>query len=345
MSDIRYDRLYDDYVIIAPERLHRPDCAHETVASSMQSRNCPFCEGHEKMTPHEIFALRDRSGPNTPGWRTRVVPNLYKAVRIEAPWQSHSHGPYDLWEGFGAHEVIIDTPRHLQRMDRWEPREYRDWLGTFRSRLMDLRKDLRLVYFSLFKNHGRSSGATQTHPHSQLIALPMIPKSLRSRIERARHYRRVHGHSLFQGILDYEKESKERMVVENATFTAFCPYASSHAFEVQILAKQEGITSLVDLDNTGIEALAELLEETIHALYRELGNFDFNLTFNTPPMQKNLVTDEWFEEIPQFWRLGLRIIPRLYNWGGFEMESGIRINPVSPEEAALLLRGREEPGN
>ncbi len=340
MSDIRYDRLYDDYVIIAPERLHRPDCAHETISNaSTQSRICPFCEGNERMTPPEIFALRDRNGPNTPGWRTRVVPNLYKAVRIEAPWQSHGHGPYDLWEGFGAHEVIIDTPRHLQRVDAWELQEYRDWLVTFRSRLMDLRKDLRLVYFSLFKNHGPSAGATQTHPHSQLIALPVIPKSLLARIERARHYRKIHGHSLFQGVLDYEMEFRERLVAENDSFAAFCPYASAYAFEVRILAKEQRVVSLSDLNDPGIEALAQILQTTIRALYRELGDFDFNLTFDTPPMQKNVSTEEWFEEIPRFWRLGLRIIPRLYNWGGFEMESDMRINPVPPEEAAFLLRG------
>lgn len=290
------------------------------------------------MTPSEIFALRDKGEANAPGWRTRVVPNLYKAVRIEAPWQSHGQGPYDLWEGFGAHEVIIDTPRHLLRMDDWTPTERRDWLTTLRSRLVDLRKDLRLVHFSLFKNHGRYGGATQSHPHSQLIALPVVPKSFLNRIHTARHYRQTHGHSLFQGVLDYEEESGDRIVVSDGQFVAFCPYASQYAFEVQILARGEGVASMADLDGSGIEALAETIGKVVAALYRELGDFDFNILFNTPPMQKNIQTDEWFDEIPQFWRLGVRILPRLYNWGGFELESGMRINPVVPEEAARLLR-------
>ena len=339
MSEIRYDRLHDDYVIVAPERLHRPDCAHDSGKESRKAaRNCPFCEGHEAMTPPEIFALRDRGEANGPGWRTRVVPNLYKAVRIEAPLQSHGRGPYDLWEGFGAHEVIVDTPRHLLRMDAWTVAERRDWLSTLRSRLVDLRRDLRLVYFSLFKNHGRYGGATQSHPHSQLIALPTIPESLLARLHTARHYRQAHGHSLFQGVLDYEEESGNRIVASNEHFLAFCPYASQYAFEVQILAKEAGITSLVDLNDAGLEALARTIGKTVAALYRELGDFDFNITFNTPPMQKSVQTDEWYEEIPQFWRLGLRILPRLYNGGGFELESGMRINPVVPEEAARLLR-------
>ncbi|WP_456456628.1 galactose-1-phosphate uridylyltransferase [Nitratifractor sp.] len=339
MSEIRYDRLHDDYVIIAPERLHRPDCASDqrTQKEETPSR-CPFCEGHEAMTPPEIFALRDKGEANAPGWRTRVVPNLYKAVRIEAPWQSHGRGPYDLWEGFGAHEVIVDTPRHLRRMDAWTSDERCDWLTTLRSRLVDLRKDLRLVHFSLFKNHGRYGGATQSHPHSQLIALPVVPKSFLNRMHTARDYRQIHGHSLFQGVLDYEEESGDRIVASDGQFVALCPYASQYAFEVQILATREGIASLVDLDGSGIEALAETIGKVMEALYRELGDFDFNILFNTPPMQKNIQTDEWFDEIPQFWRLGVRILPRLYNWGGFELESGMRINPVVPEEAARLLR-------
>ncbi len=339
MSDIRYDRLHDDYVIIAPERLHRPDCIPDQRERTQETpASCPFCEGHEAMTPPEIFALRNKGEANDPGWRTRVVPNLYKAVRIEAPWQSHARGPYDLWEGFGAHEVIIDTPRHLLRMDDWTPTERRDWLTTLRSRLVDLRKDLRLVHFSLFKNHGRYGGATQSHPHSQLIALPLVPKSFLNRMHTARHYRQTHGHSLFQGVLDYEEESGDRIVVSDGQFVAFCPYASQYAFEVQILARGEGVASMADLDGSGIEALAETIGKVVAALYRELGDFDFNILFNTPPMQKNIQTDEWFDEIPQFWRLGVRILPRLYNWGGFELESGMRINPVVPEEAARLLR-------
>ncbi|WP_457607937.1 galactose-1-phosphate uridylyltransferase [Nitratifractor sp.] len=338
MSDIRYDPLADDYVIVAPERLHRPDCTLESSLSEPLPEHCPFCEGHEAMTPPEIFALREGSAPNGPGWKTRVVPNLYKAVQIEAPWANHDRGPYDLWEGFGAHEVIIDTPRHIGRMDQWTAEEYFDWLLTFRSRLADLRGDLRLVYFALFKNQGRCAGATQSHPHSQLIALPNIPRAVQGRMERAlEHYRR-HGHSLFQAILEYEKEQKERIVARSQRFVALCPYASREAFEVAIYSNEEGRSSLADLDEDRLRELGGLLRQVLGALYRELGALDFNLSFNTPPQQHNEWTRDYFDEIPRIWRLGLRIVPRLFSYGGFEVESGMRINPVPPEEAAQLLR-------
>ena len=342
MSDIRYDFLHDDYVIIAPERLRRPDHFHCERPSYTQDE-CPFCPGHEALAPHEIFALREPgTAPDTPGWRTRVIPNLYKAVQIEAPWQSHDHGVYERWDGFGAHEVIVDTPRHLPRMDAWTHEEYRDWLLTLRARLTDLRKDMRLVHFTLFKNQGPAAGATQPHPHTQLIALPVVPQSHLSRLHRAHNYWRERGHSLFDAVLEQELEEGKRVLARRGGFTALAPYASAYPFEVMLLAERDGALSLAELGQEEIEALATLLRELVASLYRELGEFDFNLIFETPPTQSNHATEEFFDDLGHFWRFHLRILPRLYGLAGFEVASPMRINPVPPEEAARLLRQKEE---
>ena len=133
MSEIRYDRLNDNHVLISPERLHRPDMT--PIGEDTQLLTCPFCEGNEAMTPKEIFAMRhDDSWANQKGWNTRVVPNLYKAVAIEAPHQ-HNFGIFESWEGFGAHEVIIDTPQHHVSMSQWSHEECVAWLKTLRARV------------------------------------------------------------------------------------------------------------------------------------------------------------------------------------------------------------------
>lgn len=338
MSEIRYDPIHDEYALIAPERLHRPDCYHPSKPPEglPVERRCPFCEGHESMTPPEIYAIRDNE-PNGPGWRTRVVPNLYKAVQIEAPWQSREEGVYSVWEGLGAHEVIVDTPRHLERMDAWRQQEYIDWLTTLRARVADLRNDIRLVHFSLFKNHGPYAAATQTHPHTQLIALPVVPRRELDRLRRAHRFYRQHRHNLFVSVLRQEKDTGERIVTESERFVAFCPYASAFAFELMVLAKVKA-ASIVDLDPSMIEELSTLLRRSIAALYRELGDFDFNILFDTPPMQKNFDTEDFFDDLPELWRFSVRIVPRLFRMGGFELGSGMMINPVVPEEAASLLR-------
>ncbi len=337
MSEIRYDPILDEYSIIAPERLHRPDCYSAAGKKRRKkSRKCPFCEGHESMTPPEIFAIR-KNDPDRPGWKTRVVPNLYKAVKIEAPWSMHEMGIFRVWDGFGAHEVIIDTPHHHLRMDKWSEEEYFNWLYTMRARLNDLRNDIRLVHISLFKNHGHYAAATQPHPHTQLIALPTPPIDSLRRIRHARTYFREHGRSLFDALLASEREEGDRIVAESPGFTALSPYASGFAFETAIYSKKR-VSDLGGLSDSDLHELAELTKKVIAALYLQLGDFDFNITFNTPPLQRNFATEDFFDDISDVWRLGIRIMPRLYRLGGFELGSGMQINPVLPEEAASLLK-------
>lgn len=331
MSEIRYDRLHDTHVLIAPERLRHPDTPAEFIEPSIPEP-CPFCEGNESMTPREIFALRpEGSFPNEGGWETRVVPNLFKAVQIETP-VNHHFGLFEYWEGFGAHEVIIDTPRHTTSMCDWTHAEAVAWLKTLRQRVGDLRRDGRLVYISLFKNEGRNAGATMSHCHTQLIALPMIPKSFSELYRRSNDYYQTSGHALMESILSHEEEIQSRIIEKIDEFTSFCPYGSAYPFEVMISSTKA--TGQIDtLSRTRIDTVASLLISTLQRLRRQLGVFHFNLWISTPP----LIDTEGIGSF-DLCRFTIRIMPRLYRHGGFENSTGIIINPVSPELAAKLLR-------
>ncbi len=337
MSEIRYDRLNDCHVLIAPERLHRPDCGSETERTAPDPAQCPFCEGREAMTPPEIYAIREAgSFPNEPGWKTRVVPNLYKAVQIEAPHRHH-FGLFEYWDGFGAHEVIIDTPRHRTSMTQWEEAEARCWLQTLRERVADLRRDRRIAYISLFKNEGPRAGATQPHCHTQLIGLPVVPKAMRERYERLDAHLREHGRSLPETLLEHERETGERLVETGDAFTAFCPYASAYPFETAIVANRD--VGRVDmLSDAAVAELAPLLLRVLRRMKRQLGCFDFNLSVSTPPLQEEQFPKSLIDRAGESDRFCIRILPRIYRFGGFELETGIVINPVAPETAAKLLR-------
>jgi len=337
MSEIRYDRLHDCHVLIAPERLHRPDDVAKTEKSHHRVAKCPFCEGNEALTPPEIFALREAgSYANEPGWKTRVVPNLYKAVQIETP-HKHHFGLFEYHEGFGAHEVIIDTPEHRTSMMQWSEKEVVDWLTTLGMRVADLRRDRRIAYISLFKNEGAAAGATQPHSHSQLIGLPILPALQRDYFTRCAHHFRDHGTALIAAMIGHEREARKRIILEEGGFTAFCPYASAYPFEVMI-ASEHRPGRIDTLDKKDFEALAPLLLEVLAGLKRELGGFAFNLEIATPPLHTPDGTD-----IPplsdEMFRFSLRIQPRLYRRGGFELSTQMMINPVAPETAAKLLRG------
>ncbi|MEJ2499675.1 MAG: UTP--glucose-1-phosphate uridylyltransferase [Campylobacterales bacterium] len=338
MSEIRYDRLHDCHVIIAPERLHRPDCIPaRSVKPSRHVKKCPFCEGNEALTPPEIFAIREEEGfPDEAGWKTRVVPNLYKAVQIETPHEHH-YGLFECHAGFGAHEVIIDTPEHRTSMAQWSDAEAVTWLQTLKARVADLRRDRRIGYISLFKNEGVEAGATQPHSHTQLIGLPVVPNAQRDYFARAARHYDEHGHALLAELIEQEKVAGERIVASEGGFTVFCPYASAYPFEI-IVAAESHRGQIDTLEMHHFEALAPLLLRTLSRLQRELGPFAFNLEVATPPLhdEKGMGLPGRADDLLPFM---IRIMPRIYRHGGFELSTQTVINPVTPEKAARLLRG------
>jgi UDPglucose--hexose-1-phosphate uridylyltransferase len=335
MSEIRYDKLHDVHVIIASERLRRPDCLSAEESESNPD-DCPFCEGHEGMTPPEIFAVRPASTPaNTPGWQTRVVPNLYKAVQIESSY-AHHLGIFEYWDGFGAHEVIIDTPYHSRSMSEWSVEDTFAWLRTLRQRVGDLRRDQRIAHLSLFKNEGMQAGATQPHSHTQLIGLPIVPRSEEERHRRTLHHYLTTQQALMETVLTHEIGSAERIVAQEGEFTAYCPYGSGYPFEI-IISSVRSLGQIDTLRDSDLQSLASLLLLTLQKLKWQLGCLHFNLWIETPPLRP-IVWENASIEVDAAYRFSMRIMPRVYRCGGFELSTGVMINPVEPELAAKLLR-------
>lgn len=337
MSEIRYDKMHDTHVVIAPERLHRPDANVECKSESIEGKICPFCEGNEDMTPAEIFSIREKgSFTNEKGWQTRVVPNLYKAVQIEVPHQHH-YGLFEHWEGFGAHEIIIDTPQHHTSMRQWSEKSIKHWLKTLKSRVLDLRRDHRISYISLFKNEGVLAGATQTHSHTQLIGLPIIPKAEKEWFQRSYEYYKSTGKAILEDMLLQEEENAQGIIAKQGVFTAFCPYASAYPFEVMI-SSQKAVGQIDTLSEGSIAELSSLLELILKKLKGQLGYFDFNLFISASPLQEGSLEKDLLSCVDEALRFNIRIMPRIYRQGGFEASTGIIINPVAPELAARLLR-------
>lgn len=340
MSDIRYDRLYGRHVIIAPERMHRPDAVPSAAPTVLTDPECPFCEGNESMTPPEIYAIREMgSRVNEPGWKTRVVPNLYKAVQIETPHRRH-FGWFEHEEGFGAHEVIIDTPTHHTSMLEWGIDQTALWLQTLGTRVADLRNDRRIAYLSIFKNEGAAAGATQAHTHTQLIGLPVVPETQRAYFEHATAHFQEYGTALLSTMLKHESSEQKRIVASEGDFTAFCPYASTYPFETIIAARS--LQGQIDtLGMKHLQTVATLLQQVLERLKAQLGVMAFNLEIATPPLHD---ADAWglLEHTDAMFPFMIRITPRLYRLGGFEVATQMMINPMAPEEAAKLLRGHAD---
>ncbi|MDX1808873.1 MAG: galactose-1-phosphate uridylyltransferase [Sulfurospirillaceae bacterium] len=340
MSEIRFDLLRNQYILIAPERLHRPDFYQCKNKPDTNNTTCPFCYGNEYLTPPEIFALRDNEA-NTAGWQTRVVPNLFKAVQIELEDRSRRKGLFESIPGVGAHEVLIDSPEHKNDLDDLEEYKIENWLKSIIRRIVDLRNDMRLVHLSVFKNHGSNSGATQEHPHTQLLALPIMPKNELDFLKQNLEYYRKHGRGKLQDIVENERFFKDNRVIgEIGDFVAFCPFASSFPFEVMI-APTKNIGNLDECDHDDVKNLSLIIKHVFFKLKKQLGEFDYNLYFKLSPLNSNFQNEEYLPYIHKSFRFSLSIIPRIYKLGGFELSTNMAINPMSPEECANLLNSEE----
>jgi UDPglucose--hexose-1-phosphate uridylyltransferase len=331
---LRWDITTNDWVIFAPSRALRPDDftnlapVMESEKSLAADRKCPFCPGNEELTPPEISAVRDSSPRNAPGWKVRVVPNKYPALRIEENHRRAQKGLFRSMGGCGAHEVIVDSPEHHTPLALQPVDQIVLVLRTMQERYNDLMRDTRFQTIIIFKNHGSAAGTSLSHPHSQLIATPVTPRSIRNKLATAADYFDQTGECLYCAMLAEERQDGERILDENSHFTALLPYASHVPFEVWILPRLRQ-SSFRWTDPSLLRPLAEIVKSVLLKLHIALHDPHFNLTIHTAPR-----SDEDAEHF--MWHI--EILPRLTTTAGFELGSGMPINTVLPEEAADFLR-------
>ena len=331
MSELRKDPITDRWVIVASERGVRPS-DFETVTTVQPGGYCPFCPGNEDATPGEILSWRRQgSGRDAPGWSVRVVPNRYPALHVEDPLDREAEGIYDRMTGTGAHEVIIETPDHAESLADLALRDLEQVLCAWRERIVDLRRDLRLQHILVFKNHGAAAGATLEHEHSQLIALPFVPRETAVELEGAARWFALRERCVFCDAIRQERRDGRRMIFENDRFVAFAPFASRAPFLIWLLPKAHR-SHFEATRREELGSLAEALRLVLRKLDKALEKPAFNLVVQTAPLRH--------EPSPSYhWRI--EIAPTLTRTGGFEWGSGCAINPTPPEEAAAFLRKLE----
>src|SRR5215831_5436796 len=226
MPELRKDPVAGRWVIISTDREKRPSDFRLERAAIIGREHCPFCPGHESFTPHEVLAYRQNgSAPNTPGWDVRVVPNKFPALQVEGTFDRVGEGMFDRMNGIGAHEVIVETPDHDRTLAAMSEPEIERVLWAYRERILDLKRDIRLRYILIFKNHGAAAGATLEHTHSQLIALPIVPDFVREEMDGARRHFAIKERCVFCDIARQDLADGRRLVFDNADIVALAPYA------------------------------------------------------------------------------------------------------------------------
>ncbi len=328
MPELRKDPIIDRWVIISVDRAKRP--LPEKVGTLEEDIEfCPFCEGNERYAPNEIFSIsKIHREKDTPGWDVRVVPNKFPALKVEGDLNKRGIGLYDAMNGIGAHEVIIETPRHNLTMSKMTIEHIKNILITYRERIRDLKNDVRLEYVLVFKNHGIEAGATLSHSHSQLIALPIIPKRVKEEMIGAKKYFDYRDRCIYCDIIAQELYQEDRIIISEKNFIVLSPFAPRASFETWIIPKNHK-SHFINISEEELDSLANVLLEILRRMDVALSNPPFNFILHTSGL-KNLDNE--------YYHWHIEIMPKLTKIAGFEWGSGFYINPTPPEEAAKFLK-------
>lgn len=328
-SEIRQNKVTKQWVIYAPGRGERPkdfqQDGERRVELPVHEPACPFCPGNEQNLSAILLELPHHSSGQ---WQTRVVPNKYPVVTPDGGTERYMHGIYLAMPGYGCHEVIIEHPHHNQDIATMTLEQVGCVIETYHRRYVDLMREYLNMMIIIFRNHGPRAGTSLIHPHSQLVVTGMVPNSIRWREEEAQRYFDEWGRCVYHDILAFELHDQQRVILENESFVAFVPFAAEVPFEVWIMPRrpQADFSEITDAEKAD---LAQALREVLGRLHRKLHDPDYNYILNTPARYK---TDEphlqWY----------VQIRPRLTTPAGFEIGSGISVNPALPEDNAEVLR-------
>jgi len=344
MPMLRQDPLTGEWVIIATERARRP----ETFAHKKEKRktlpprvdNCPFCPGNEHLTPPEVLIYRQRNAGKTEkefpqdnfDWSLRVIPNKFPALEREpgasVVMPSSRCELFQSHQGYGVHEVIIETPWHNRHLADLDENKLEMVLRSFQERTVSLAQDEQLRYVQIFRNHRREAGASIEHPHCQLLALPYIPPLLEKEYTRSHDFYLEEGRCLLCSLIEKEEESGERIILQNDSFIAYIPFAASLPFTTWVVPREH--YSSLEVSPKGWEKkLAPLLKEFLTRLSAKLEDPPYNFFLHTAPLRTSMLP---------YYHWHLEIIPKLTIVAGWEMATGTFINVSNPEEAANFLK-------
>jgi UDPglucose--hexose-1-phosphate uridylyltransferase len=327
MPELRQNIITREWVIIAQERAKRP---HELVAPArplqtlpQDDPHCPFCPGNEGETTMERFRIA--AGDS---WQVRVVANKFPALQADGEKVRHIDGIFRSMTAVGYHEVVIEHPRHDLSPADYSVEETVHVIEAYRQRYLALAQDPRIEAVIIFKNHGEGAGTSLQHPHSQIAATPIVPTQIRHRLEEAIRFFDESGDCVFCTALKRELDDGRRIVTRNKDFVAFIPYAALSPFHLWIYPVQHQ-SSFDEITSRQIPAFAEVLQAVLAKISRSLNNPDYNFSIRSIPAH---------EGHREYFHWYLTIIPRIARTAGFEIGSGMYINPSIPEESASFLR-------
>lgn len=324
ISELRQDLVTGDWVVIATGRKKR---AKELIKRREPypplTDKCPFCFPEETGQEKDVLIFRRDDGD----WSLRVIPNKYPAFSRHQPLRHFEEGPYFAMSGIGHHEVII-TRDHSRQIANLDPIEVAEIIDAYQDRYLSLMNRRSVNYIEIFHNHGLEAGASVEHPHSQLMAIPVISPGVLLELNGAEIYHKKNRKCVYCAIVEWELQNKKRLLFENDSFLVFCPFSSRVAFEVWVMPKKHKPYFERGTNEEKVD-LGEALQKAMYMIWKTLEDPAYNFYLHTSPCDgKDYPYYHWHFEI----------LPHTATWAGFELSTGIEISTIEPERAAEELR-------
>ncbi|MFQ5479742.1 MAG: galactose-1-phosphate uridylyltransferase [Thermodesulfobacteriota bacterium] len=330
MPEFRLNLISREWVVLNAERARGPAEFRRGVTRSPKPSyldSCPFCPGNEGAPENELYRVSDNGG-----WKIRVLKNKYPVLSMEGEPVRTMDGPMRMVSGVGLHEVIVESPLHDTSPAFFELTHMVKLLSIYRSRFNNAYLDKRVEHVIIFKNHGPASGTSIEHPHSQLVATPVVPARFRDRILAAMQYFDDTGKCIKCDMIEKERADSERVILETEHFITFIPFAALSPFHLWIFPKRH-MAVFSGINEDEIKDLALHMKTILHKLHVGLDDPDYNYSISSSATRHSKSEfSHWY----------ISIIPRLIETTGFELGSGIYVNPSMPEKNAEFLRAIEE---
>jgi UDPglucose--hexose-1-phosphate uridylyltransferase len=332
-SELRLDPVSQDWVLIATGRARRPETFQKEERAAFQgsSVTCSFDTLDKQECPTAAFFegepvdIGERCVPEQ--WSTIAIPNKYPAFSPIASPRTNIVGPYQTMEGVGFHEVII-TKDHQKDISQFTQAQVKELIDVYQARYLALIPEEFVNYIAIFKNKGERAGATIVHPHSQLIATPITAADIKRSMQGAKQYFTQYEKCAHCDMIQWDLQEKQRIIFENDSFVALCPFASRVAFEIRVYPKAH-LSYFEAITEEQKGCFAEALSAAMQKLFKGLKDPDYNYFIHTAPVDG--------AKYP-YYHWHLEIMPKTSTWAGFEISTGIEISTIEPERAAAFLK-------
>jgi len=322
-SELRFNLVSKDWVVIATGRAKRPEtfAQQKREEETKSAGDCFFCDLKDQQPP--VLEYKNEKGE----WEVIVIPNKYPAFFRSKNLHERALGPYSLMDGVGFHEVVL-TRDHEKSLAELSAGQIRKVIDAYQERYLELANEENVNYVSIFHNHGQEAGASVSHPHSQIIALPLIDPNLQRSLNGSRLFFENQGECVHCKMLEWDLEEKQRIIYQNEKFAVLAPFASRAAFEIRIYPKEHH-AYFERIKENEKDLLADAMKQALARIFKGLNNPAYNFFLHTAPCDgKNYNHYHWHFEI----------LPKTSVWAGFELGTGIEISTIEPEKAAEYLK-------